>query len=295
MPDPALKTLPAHMVIIGGGYIGLETASMFAAFGSDVTVMQRGPRVLTGFDPSLTARLLPLLNKRIKVMVNVSVSAVEEKEGSRVVHFTQDKKTQNLKADIVVLAAGRRPLFPEGCEEIGIEVSRAGISVGPNLQTTFKHIYACGDINGRVPLFHAAVRQSLVAAHNIMAGDSPLDYADFENVPNTIFTLPAAAYVGMTPAKAKEKGIELLIGRYDFIEDSRAQILEQLDGGIELFFASGSLKLLGGWVVGIDAGLLIGQIGLAAANGLTAYDLAAFADQHPMSSEGISKAARSLF
>ncbi|KXL46681.1 hypothetical protein M433DRAFT_133909 [Acidomyces richmondensis BFW] len=294
-PDPALKTLPARMVIIGGGYIGLETASMFAAFGSDVTVMQRGPRVLKGFDPSLTARLLPLLNKRIKLMVNVSVSAVEEKTDHKVVHFTHDNTSQTLKADVVVLTTGRRPLFPEGCTEIGIEVGRAGISVGPTLQTTFKHIYACGDVNGRVPLFHAAVRQSLVAAHNIMAGDNPLDYADFENVPNTIFTLPAAAYVGMTPAKAKEKGVELLIGRYNFIEDSRAQILEQMDGGIELFFASGSLRLLGGWVVGIDAGLLIGQIGIAVANGLTAYDLAAFADQHPMSSEGISKAARNLF
>lgn len=122
-----------------------------------------------------------------------------------------------------------------------------------------------------------------------------MDYTDFDNVPTTILTLPAAAYVGLTPSKAREIGIELVVGRYDFAEDSRAQIFEQTGGGIELFFAPGSLRLLGGWVVGIDAGMLIGQIGLATASALTAYDLARFADQHPMSSEGISHAARSLF
>ncbi|MHB1803787.1 MAG: dihydrolipoyl dehydrogenase, partial [Acidithiobacillus ferrooxidans] len=94
---------------------------------------------------------------------------------------------------------------------------------------------------------------------------------------------------------AEAQGIPLQTGRYDFEEDSRAQILERMEGGIQLFFAADSLRLLGGWVVGIDAGSLIGQIGTAAAHGLTAYDLARFADQHPMSAEGIGKAARSLF
>ena len=193
------------------------------------------------------------------------------------------------------MAVGRRPVIPAGAAEIGITVTRKGVAVGPDLQTVHPHIYACGDVNGRVPLFHAAVRQSMVAAHNILGGNIPMDYADFRHIPTTIFTLPAAAYVGITPALAEAQGIPLQTGRYDFEEDSRAQILERMEGGIQLFFAADSLRLLGGWVVGIDAGSLIGQIGTAAAHGLTAYDLARFADQHPMSAEGIGKAARSLF
>ena len=297
-PGPKLRTLPTRMVVIGGGYIGLETASFFASFGSEVTLLQKGSQLLTGFDPALVARLIPLLSPRIKIVTDAAVSRVEKKpEGDTVVHFaTVDGSQNHVQSDVVVLAAGRRPCIPEGCADLGIAVSPKGIVVTSTLQTTaHRHIYACGDVNGRVPLFHAAVRQSLVAAHNILAGDRPMDYTDFDNVPTTIFTLPAAAYVGLTPSKAREIGIELVVGRYDYAEDSRAQIFEQTGGGIELFFAPGSLRLLGGWVVGIDAGMLIGQIGLATASALTAYDLARFADQHPMSSEGISHAARSLF
>lgn len=294
-PDPVLKNLPARMVIIGGGYIGLETASFFAAFGTQITLVQKGPTLLNSFDPELTAQLIPLLNQSINIIVNVTVLGVEKTSSGYSVTIETTGTRQNLETDLVVVATGRRPLIPEGCKELGIEIGKKGIVVGPTLQTSVhKHIYACGDVNGRVPLFHAAVRQSLIAAHNILAGNRPVDYADFDNVPNTIFTLPAAACVGITPAIAKAKGIEILRGRYEFVEDARAQIMEQMEGGIELFFEPGTLRLLGGWVVGIDAGMLIGQIGLAASGRLTAYDLAKFSDQHPMSSEGIGKAARTL-
>jgi dihydrolipoamide dehydrogenase len=186
-------------------------------------------------------------------------------------------------------------VIPEGAERLGLDIGPHGIRVGPDLRTAHPHIYACGDVNGRVPLFHAAVRQSLVAAHNILGGRQPLDYADFLNVPTTIFTLPAAAYVGLTPSRASAVGRTLVSGRYAFNEDSRAQILERTDGEIRLFFETESLRLLGGWVVGLDAEHLIGEIGIAVHGGLTAYDMARFADQHPMSAEGLGKAARSLF
>lgn len=296
-PNPKLQTLPSRMIVIGGGYIGLETASFFASFGTNVTVLQRGPQLIKNYDPDLVSQLLPLLSPRIKLVTNCAISAVNKsgQSGYKVTGSISNKE-QTFEADVVVVATGRRPAIPEGTKKLGIEVSKKGIVVGPDLQIpTHKHIYAVGDVNGHSPLFHSAVRQSLVAAHNILAGNKTVDYAEFSSVPNTIFTMPAAASVGITPSIAQEKGIEILKTRYDFVEDSRAQILDQMEGGIELFFEPGSLRLLGGWVVGIDAGLLIGQIGLAVANNLTAYELARFSDQHPMSSEGIGKAARSLF
>ncbi|MHB1515015.1 MAG: dihydrolipoyl dehydrogenase [Acidiferrobacteraceae bacterium] len=294
-PDPTLKTLPAHMIIIGGGYIGLETASFFAAFGTQVTILQRGPRILSGMDTDMVSTLIPLLHPNIRIVLNAHVTRIETNGTGRRVHYQQEASAQQVVGDVVVMAVGRKPVIPAGATELGIETGKQGVVVGPSLQTSFPHIYAVGDVNGKVPLFHAAVRQSLVAAHNILAGDQPLDYADFQNVPTTVFTLPSAAYMGLTAATAAAQGIEVVTGTYHFTEDARAQILEAMGGRIRLFFAAGSLRLVGGWIVGIDAGHLVGEMGLAVAKGLTAYDLAAFADQHPMSAEGIGKAARSIF
>jgi dihydrolipoamide dehydrogenase len=117
---------------------------------------------------------------------------------------------------------------------------------------------------------------------------------DFDAIPTTIFTFPEAAYVGLLPASAHGLGVDLLEASYSFEEDSRAQIMGEMEGEVRLFFAPGSLRLLGGWVVGIDAANLIGEIGTGVAAGLTAYQLARFADPHPMASEGIGKAARRL-
>lgn len=294
-PDPTLKILPERMVVIGGGYIGLETASFFAAFGTRVVLLQKGPQILSGMDQGMVATLLPLLNSNIEMILNADVERVEAVGSGRRVHYRQGGAEQRVEGDVALMAVGRHPVIPAGTAELGIDIGKHGIVVGPSLQTRFPHIYATGDVNGRVPLFHAAVRQSLVAAHNILGGDRALDYADFRNIPTTIFTLPGAAYIGLTATQAAAEGVEVITGTYDFIDDSRAQILEAMGGGIRLFFAPGSLRLVGGWIVGIDAGHLIGEIGLAVAKGLTAYDLAAFADQHPMSSEGIGKAARSIF
>lgn len=291
-PSPAMRALPEKLLVIGGGYIGLETATFFAALGTEVTLLQKGAQILNGMDPGMVNLLLPLLPKGLELRTNVEVQRVENTGSGRRVVWLEDGKEQNQEVDAVLLAVGRRPVIPEGAEALGIAFDHHGIQVGPSLQTRFPHIYAAGDVNGRVPLFHAAVRQSLVAGHNILAGNVPTDYADFDHVPTTIFTLPAAAYIGLTPAKVSPGS--LLEARYAFSEDSRAQILERLDGEIRLFFEPGSLRIRGAWIVGIDAGSLIGQVGTAIAGGMTAYDLARFADQHPMSAEGIGKAARSL-
>jgi len=157
-----------------------------------------------------------------------------------------------------------------------------------------KASYAPGDVNGRSPLFHSAVRQSLVAAHNIAAGDRVVDRMDFASVPTTIFTAPEGAYVGLLRGGAAAQGIPTLEASYGLETDSRAQILAEPYGEIRLFFHAESLRVLGGWVVGVDAAQLVGQIGQAVAAGLSAYDLARFADQHPTAAEGISRAARSV-
>lgn len=293
--NPPVKNLPKTLTVIGGGYIGVEVASFYAAFGVHVTLLQRSGRLLPGMDAEMIAMLMPLLDPGIRFVFNVAVDRIERVPTGCQVHYHQNNEKHEISSDQVLIAAGRRPVIPEGLDILNVDIGRAGIDVTGTLQTADPHIYACGDVNGRTPLFHAAVRQSLVAAHNILAGDTPGDYMDFVNVPTTVFTLPAAAYVGMTKAGAEKMNIRLVEAAYEFKEDSRAQIFGETGGGIRLFFVPGSLRLVGGWVVGIDAGNLIGEIGIACANGLTARQLSAYADQHPMAAEGIGKAARSLF
>ncbi len=295
--SPTLTSLPASLAIVGGGYIGLETATMLRAFGVDVTLFEQGTRVLSGMDEGMVGELAALLDPSVRILTEVQIQEIRQKAGGEEILYRAGANGEIRKESFarVMVAAGRRPVIPEGLVAVGVEVSKRGIAVDAGMRTSIPHIFAAGDVNGITPLFHAAVRQSLVAAHNILGGEDSLDYFDPGPVPTTIFTLPEAAYVGLVPEMARKKEIPVIAGRYDFSEDSRAQILGETGGGITLLFDPASLRLLGGTIVGIDAGSLVGEIGLALAGGLTARDLAGFADQHPMASEGIGKAARSLF
>ncbi|MHB8252860.1 MAG: dihydrolipoyl dehydrogenase [Acidiferrobacter sp.] len=293
--DPTLKRLPASMVVIGGGYIGLEVATTFAALGTSVTILQRDKQVLSGMDVAMVETLVPLIDPALRIVTAADVVRIESLPSGRAVHYRTNHMIERIEADVVLMAIGRKPVIPEGFAALGLPFGTKGITVNAAMQTEAPHIYACGDVNGRVSLFHAAVRQSLIAAHNILNGDIPCDSMDFGAIPATVFTLPAASFVGLSQASGAALGVALIETAYNFREDSRAQIFGETAGGIHLFFEPGNLRLRGGWVVGIDAANLIGEIGQAVANGLTAHQLARFPDQHPMASEGIGQAARALF
>jgi len=291
---PKFRRLPQRMVIIGAGYIALETACMLSVFGVGVSVLVRS-QVLRTMDPDFVSQLMGLFDPGIELVFDAEVGTIDRDEKAARVHYRQHGREQVIEAEQVMMAAGRKPVIPEGCEEVGVNVEHGRILVDATLQTSVPRIYACGDVNARSPLFHSAVRQSLVAAHNILSGNVPSDYMDFESVPTTLFTFPEAAYVGITRDQARRRGLSVVEAPYPFAEDTRAQIYDETAGELRLFFEAGSLRVLGGWVIGIDAGNLIGEIGLAVSSRLTAHDLARYPDQHPMASEGVSKAARSLF
>ncbi len=291
---PQVRSVPDTLLVIGAGYIGLEAAGILQTFGAQVEVLEMEDQILPGMDPDFAALLAANLDPQITVRLGSKVRSVEATPEGRRVTYLRDGKVNTAEAQQVLLAVGRHPVLPTGLAEAGVEVEAGRPRVNHSLQTSVPHIYAPGDVNGRSMLFHSAVRQSLVAADCIAAGDRAVDHFDFGAVPTTIFTFPEAAYVGLLRGEAHLRGIPVEEAAYSFEEDSRAQILGEMSGELRLFFAPGSLRLLGGWVVGVDAAQLIGEIGTAVAAGLTAHQLARFPDQHPMAQEGVGKAARRL-
>jgi dihydrolipoamide dehydrogenase len=223
--------------------------------------------------------------------MNTTIRDITGQRGNLKINYTENGADLNMEADEVLLAVGREGVVPEGLDLTGVKYSSRGIiEVNDTLQTNVSHIYSTGDITGRTPYFHAAVRESLVAANNIL-GDTT-DRMDFLNVPVSIFTYPPISYIGILRDEARKRGMDIAETSYAMSGDSRAQMYEEQDGEIRLFFERKTGRIVGGWVVGLDAPQLINEIGTAVFNSLTALEMSKFPDQHPTTNEGISKAAR---
>ena len=284
------REIPDKMVIVGGGYIALEVAGMFHKLGTEVHLFVRTETVLRNVDRDLVNIAYPLITP-FRVHLNTTIRNVAGKRGKLTVNYTENGEDLSMQAGEVLLAVGRKGVVPEGIDLTGVKYSSKGIiEVSDTMQTSVPHIFATGDITGRTPYFHAAVRESLVAANNIIGGT--VDRMDFINVPVSIFTYPPVSYIGILRNEAKEKGMDIVETSYAMSGDARAQMYEEQDGEIRLFFQRKTGRIVGGWVVGLDAPELINEIGTAVFNSLTAKDIARFPDQHPTTNEGVSKAAR---
>ncbi len=292
--DPAVKKIPDSLVVIGGGYIGVETASFMSILGSKVTLIERSDRLLTDMDAGIVDKLTGMLPEMV-INLNNEVKSIE-KAGNKFKTIIVDENGEKVSilSDMVMMATGREPLIPEGTAQCGIEMDRHGIKVNSAMQTNIPHIYATGDVNGITPLFHAAKRQSLIAAANIMAGDTAVERFDSSSVPFTLFSIPNMSFVGITPDTARQGKIEYSAVTYPMIEDSMAEIHNEICGEITMLFDK-NLKIIGGYVIGNDAGNLINEIALGIHKGLNARDFAEMAHQHPMTFEGLDSAARKLF
>ena len=294
-----IKTLSKSIVILGAGYIGVETATFFNELGVNVTIIQRSKRILTAIDERFASLIQNSLDSKIKLELGTEIKKIEKigvNGGYNYnVSYTKDGVLKTINADLVLMGYGRKPVIPEGTDKIGIDFDAKGrIKINGAIQTNIPHIYASGDVNGLSMLFHSAERQSLVCANNIFADNTPVDYMDFNAVPTTVFTFPKAAYAGILPEQAKKMGIDILQCSYDFVADAKAQIYNELDGEIREFFDAKTLKIIGAWVIGIDAELLIGELVTAIQNSLDVRIIASLPNQHPTRSEGIDTDARKL-
>jgi len=292
--NPKVKEIPKSIAIIGAGYIGVETASYMSIMGARVELIERVNRILMEMDSEIVSKLYPLL-PNMRVHFNNEATSIEKNgHGYKTTIIDNNGKSDSVETDLVMMAAGRMPLIPEGAKELGIKFDRHGIQVNSAMQTNIPNIYATGDVNGITPLFHAAKRQSLIAANNIMSGDVPVEHFQSNSVPFTVFTAPHMSFAGITPEKAKELGIKYTQVKYKMADDSLAEIYNEMGGEINLLFDE-NYKIIGGYVIGTDAGNIINEIALGISKGLTARDFAELPHQHPTTFEGLDTAARKLF
>ena len=232
-----IQEIPGRLCVIGGGVIGLEFASIFRSFGSEVTVLEYCKDILPRFDTDLAKRLKQSLGKRgIEINTQSQVTAINENNGVYEVAYTRKGKEETVVADKVLMAVGRRAnLDSLNLADIGIQCSRRGVAVNEVMQTNIPHIYAIGDINGLMMLAHAATFQGIVALDHIMGYQNEIDLSV---MPAAVFTSPEAASVGLTEDECKENGIPVKCLKSFFRANGKAVTMGETDGFCKIVVAA---------------------------------------------------------
>ena len=285
----AFQEVPKRLVVVGGGYIGVELGIAYAKLGAQVTIVEATGQLLPGTDPDLISVLMRRL-RRLNVNVMLNAKASGGLQNGKVKVEDAEGKAQEVEADKVLVSVGRRP-YTEGLglEAAGVALDEKGfIPVDQQQRTNVAHIYAIGDVCSQVMLAHKASAQGRVAAEAIAGKHS---FADWQTVPAVIFTDPEIAYVGLTEAKAKEAGYEPQVARYNFAAVGRALTMGESDGLVKLVGDKKSGLLLGAQMIGPEVSELIGEMTLAIEMGALMEDVALTPHYHPTLSEGILEAA----
>lgn len=281
----ALEFVPAELIVIGGGVIGMEFASIFSSFGSKVTVIEYMKQILPPFDSDIAKRLKQTLSKRgIEIITGAAVTKIEETYDYRVaVTYEAKGKEQTVTATNVLMSVGRGPNVDGlNLDAAGVEWSPRGIVVDENFRTNVPNIYAVGDVNARMMLAHVASAQGKRALNHILG---KTDDMDFEVVPSAVFTDPECGMAGMTEEQCKAKGIEVEIGKSFYRSNGKALAMGETDGICKLIFDKADGRLIGAHIMGAEAALLAQQCADLIALRRTRDDIKQLIFGHPTLSE----------
>lgn len=289
----ALTEIPKKLVVIGGGYIGMELGTAYANFGTEVTILEAGEEILAGFEKSMSAVVKRGLKKKGNVEIHTKAfgKSVEEREDGVTVNFEVNGEMKSVEADYVLVTVGRRPNTQElGLEQIGVQLTERGlVEINRQCRTSVDNIYAIGDIVAGPPLAHKASYEGKVAAEVISGHASEIDYIA---IPAVCFTDPELASVGYTKQQAEAEGLKVTVSKFPFAANGRALSLNSTEGFVQLVtLDSEDGLLIGAQVVGAGASDIISELGLAIEAGMTAEDIAQTIHAHPTLGEITMEAA----
>jgi len=291
-----LESVPKSLLVIGAGAVGVEFASIFARFGSNVTVIEMLPRVLPVEDHEISEEIERLLTRRrIKFLTCARLEDIRVQDGNVLAQVTSGNgETKSLVAEKALIAVGRRPVSEEiGLEKLRVATSRGYVTIDKNMQTNVPGIFAIGDVVPTQALAHLASHEGMLAMGFIARGQAePINY---DLVPNCTFCHPEVASVGLTENMARERGFDVVTSKFPFAAVSKATILGENEGFVKLVSEKKYRQILGVHMVGPQVTELITEgaslIGLEA----TAADLSHLIHPHPTVSEGIMEAAHALY
>ncbi len=286
-----LEKIPKHMLVIGGGIIGLEMATVYSALGSNISIVEFMDQIIPGADEDLVRPLYRRIkNRYAAIYLKTRVTRVEAKKSGLLVSFEGDNAPAPQTYDCILMATGRRPNgFTLGAESIGIQINEKGfIQVDQQLRTNIAHIFAIGDIIGNPMLAHKAAYEGKLAAE-IIAGHKAV--FDARTIPSVAYTDPEIAWMGMTEREARQKGIEYEKSSFPWAASGRAISMARDEGLTKLIVDKETRRILGAGIVGVNAGELIAEATLALEMGVDMEDISLTIHPHPTLSETVLFAA----
>ena len=289
----SLEEVPKNLVVIGGGYIGLEMSSVWARLGSKVTVIEYLDYIIPGMDREISKEFQKILTKQgIKFKLNNKVTAVKNLKDKLIVKFTNNKTKvkESIDCDKVLVSAGRKP-YTEGLNllKIGVKKDEKGrIETNKKFQTSISNIFAIGDVIKGPMLAHKAGEEGIAVAE-ILAGQS--GHVNYNVIPGVIYTSPEVATVGKTEEQLKDSNTNYKIGKFPFLANSRAKVNNELDGFVKILADSKTDKVLGVHIIGPHCGDMIAEMALAMEFGASSEDIARTCHAHPTHTEAIKEAA----
>lgn len=284
-----LNHLPQSVVMIGGGVIGVEMATILAKLGCKVSVVEMMPHLIPTQDTEIASILEDALKEDgVDIYCEARVSRIEGIEGNKLV-IVEGKAEQKLEAEAVAVCVGQRPNIEGlGLNECGVVTDKGRIQINERMQTSVPDIYAVGDVVGGMMLANVAVAEGTTAAKNAMGTDSTIDY---KVIPQCIFTLPEVASVGLTEEEAVAQGYQVRIGRSSFVANGMAAILGEQRGLVKIITEQEYGQILGVHIIGPRASSLISEAALAVKLEVTPQDIAATVHPHPTLSEALWESA----
>jgi dihydrolipoamide dehydrogenase len=291
-----LDQVPERLVVIGGGYIGLELGSVWKRLGAEVTVIEYLDRLVPGMDAEIAKTFERVLGKQgIKFRLSTKVTgAVRGNDGvTLTIEPAKGGEAEQVKADVVLVAIGRRAHTEElGLEEAGVALDDRGrVQVDAHYATNVAGIYAIGDVIAGPMLAHKAEEEGVALAERI-AGQA--GHVNYDVIPGVVYTWPEVASIGKTEDDLKRQGISYKVGKFPFTANGRARAMGSTDGFVKLLADKDSDRLLGAHIIGPDAGTLIAELATAMEFGASSEDVARTCHAHPSLSEAVKEAAMAV-
>jgi len=292
----SFNKVPKKLVVIGGGYIGLELSSVWKRLGSDVTVIEFLDHIIPGMDKDISKDFLKILTKQgINFKLNSKVTAANTIKDKVIVDFTNKdtSKTERIECDKVLVAVGRKPNVGKDISDLAIKLDSGGkIQVNDKFQTSSKNIFAIGDVINKGPMLAHKAEDEGIAVAEIIAGQA--GHVNYDVIPAVIYTSPEVAMVGKTEEQLKKENIKYKVGKFPFMANSRAKVNSETEGFVKIIAEEKTDKVLGVSIISALAGTMIAELALAMEFGASSEDIARTCHAHPTHSEAVKEAAMAI-